>query len=159
MSKKSSQRAPKGIEQPRHTSVMKRSIQACGRSVSALNEFTFQRRLFLSFPFTVGHRILLFFYVLVNSKGESSTGESLQVPTKYDPKDKHALPFLYMGDYEPHGVQIFLTFKEVCPKLQWLGLHESDVQRWRHKAGRGIEIGRRKWRGVRMTRSTNRRQR
>ena len=65
-----------------YTRIVERGTQACGRSVSGLRELIFQRRLFLLFPLIVGRRILLFFHVSVNSKGEQIKGEVLQVPNR-----------------------------------------------------------------------------
>nr|QDO16279.1 meiotic recombination protein SPO11 [Lingulodinium polyedra] len=38
------------------------------------------------------------------------------------------LPQVYLGDYDPHGVSIFLLYRASCPSLQWLGMHEADVR-------------------------------
>jgi len=38
------------------------------------------------------------------------------------------LPQVYLGDYDPHGVHIFLTYKVSCPFLHWLGMHEIDTK-------------------------------
>eukprot|EP00929_Paragymnodinium_shiwhaense_P054079 TRINITY_DN27102_c0_g1_i1.p1 TRINITY_DN27102_c0_g1~~TRINITY_DN27102_c0_g1_i1.p1 ORF type:complete len:376 (-),score=82.91 TRINITY_DN27102_c0_g1_i1:683-1810(-) len=33
----------------------------------------------------------------------------------------------YLGDYDPHGVSIYLTYRRSCPFLRWLGMHAADV--------------------------------
>eukprot|EP00928_Gymnodinium_smaydae_P025910 TRINITY_DN20503_c0_g1_i1.p1 TRINITY_DN20503_c0_g1~~TRINITY_DN20503_c0_g1_i1.p1 ORF type:complete len:404 (-),score=58.88 TRINITY_DN20503_c0_g1_i1:70-1215(-) len=38
------------------------------------------------------------------------------------------LPLVYMGDYDPHGVNIYLTYRASCPTLRWLGLHAGDTR-------------------------------
>lgn len=38
------------------------------------------------------------------------------------------LPQIYLGDYDPHGVSIFLRYRASLPELRWLGLHYADVQ-------------------------------
>ncbi|CAD7923125.1 unnamed protein product [Amoebophrya sp. A25] len=37
------------------------------------------------------------------------------------------LPFCYLGDADPHGIHIFLSYKRVLPSLNYLGLHVSDM--------------------------------
>ncbi|CAD7952198.1 unnamed protein product [Amoebophrya sp. A120] len=36
-------------------------------------------------------------------------------------------PFLYLGDCDPHGVHIFLKYKQTLPNLRSIGLHVTDV--------------------------------
>ena len=38
------------------------------------------------------------------------------------------LPFVYLGDLDPHGVCIFLTYQRSISSLYWLGLRFADVQ-------------------------------
>lgn len=37
------------------------------------------------------------------------------------------LPQAYLGDYDPHGISIFLIFRASCPWLRWVGMHSADV--------------------------------
>eukprot|EP00811_Abedinium_folium_P002393 NODE_12195_length_1239_cov_7.449640.p1 GENE.NODE_12195_length_1239_cov_7.449640~~NODE_12195_length_1239_cov_7.449640.p1 ORF type:complete len:234 (-),score=61.53 NODE_12195_length_1239_cov_7.449640:536-1207(-) len=37
------------------------------------------------------------------------------------------LPQAYLGDYDPHGVNIFLVYRASCPSLHWLGMHAVDL--------------------------------
>eukprot|EP00931_Biecheleriopsis_adriatica_P090439 TRINITY_DN64419_c0_g1_i1.p1 TRINITY_DN64419_c0_g1~~TRINITY_DN64419_c0_g1_i1.p1 ORF type:complete len:379 (+),score=79.76 TRINITY_DN64419_c0_g1_i1:41-1177(+) len=39
-----------------------------------------------------------------------------------------ALPQVYLGDFDPDGVAIYLLYRACCPQLQWLGLHSEDVK-------------------------------
>eukprot|EP00927_Polykrikos_kofoidii_P067412 TRINITY_DN62900_c0_g1_i1.p1 TRINITY_DN62900_c0_g1~~TRINITY_DN62900_c0_g1_i1.p1 ORF type:complete len:373 (-),score=34.25 TRINITY_DN62900_c0_g1_i1:122-1240(-) len=38
------------------------------------------------------------------------------------------LPHVYLGDYDPHGVLIFLKYRASCPSIRWLGMHLADVR-------------------------------
>lgn len=37
------------------------------------------------------------------------------------------VPQIYLGDYDPHGVAIFLLYLASCPWLRWLGMHRAEV--------------------------------
>ena len=38
------------------------------------------------------------------------------------------LPFLYLGDLDPHGICIYLTYKRaLCASVEWIGLHYEDI--------------------------------
>lgn len=37
------------------------------------------------------------------------------------------LPQLYLGDFDPDGVAIYLLYLTSCPQLKWLGLHSMDL--------------------------------
>eukprot|EP00397_Hematodinium_sp_SG-2012_P026946 GEMP01028280.1.p1 GENE.GEMP01028280.1~~GEMP01028280.1.p1 ORF type:complete len:320 (+),score=64.34 GEMP01028280.1:169-1128(+) len=37
------------------------------------------------------------------------------------------LPVIYLGDFDPHGVLIFLTYLQALPRLHWLGIRSEDV--------------------------------
>eukprot|EP00930_Biecheleria_cincta_P056756 TRINITY_DN42817_c0_g1_i1.p1 TRINITY_DN42817_c0_g1~~TRINITY_DN42817_c0_g1_i1.p1 ORF type:complete len:384 (+),score=70.15 TRINITY_DN42817_c0_g1_i1:45-1154(+) len=64
--------------------------------------------------------------VLVTGRGypDLLTRRFLQLLHRLAP----GLPQLYLGDYDPDGVAIFLLYHASCPQLRWLGLHLSDVQ-------------------------------
>ena len=36
---------------------------------------------------------------------------------------------VYLGDFDPDGVAIFLLYRRSCSHLRWLGLHEPDVSK------------------------------
>merc|ERR1711971_1233493 len=38
-------------------------------------------------------------------------------------------PQVYLGDYDPHGMHIFLVYRASCPFLKWIGMHEVDVRK------------------------------
>lgn len=37
------------------------------------------------------------------------------------------LPVIYLGDFDPHGVLIFLTYLQSLPRLGWIGVQSEDV--------------------------------
>lgn len=41
------------------------------------------------------------------------------------------LPQLYLGDFDPDGVAIYLLYLSSCPQLKWLGLHSTDLPQLR----------------------------
>lgn len=70
--------------------------------------------------------------VLVTGRGipDMLTRRLLQRLHRIAPK----LPQVYLGDYDPYGVLIFLTYRASCPSLKWLGMHEADVRDLPQKA-------------------------
>lgn len=45
------------------------------------------------------------------------------------------LPLIYLGDCDPHGVQIYLCYSREAPLLHWMGVLPSDIN---HKMQFGI---------------------
>ncbi|CAK9054426.1 Transmembrane 9 superfamily member 4 (Endomembrane protein 10) (Transmembrane nine protein 4) (AtTMN4) [Durusdinium trenchii] len=42
---------------------------------------------------------------------------------------------LYLGDFDPDGVAIYLLYRTSCEQLRWLGLHSDDVKKLPVEAG------------------------
>ena len=45
------------------------------------------------------------------------------------------LPQLYLGDFDPDGMAIYLLYKSSCEQLRWMGLHSKDVKKLPAEAG------------------------
>lgn len=65
--------------------------------------------------------------VLMTGKGypDFYTRELLETLVRQHPN----MPPVYIGDFDPHGLHIYLTYRESCPRLRWVGLHWEDVQK------------------------------
>ena len=50
------------------------------------------------------------------------------------------LPLLYLGDLDPHGICIFLTFRKAVPCMRWIGLRFADVMNLDLHALMGIKL-------------------
>jgi len=72
-----------------------------------------------------GRKSLLDNVVMVTAKGypDVVTRKLLRkLETQYP-----LLPFLYLGDCDPHGLHIYLTYKKTLPNLKSIGVHTSDI--------------------------------
>mmetsp|Transcript_6371 Transcript_6371/g.17116 ORF Transcript_6371/g.17116 Transcript_6371/m.17116 type:complete len:373 (-) Transcript_6371:94-1212(-) len=73
-----------------------------------------------------GHLLTCLPLVLVTGRGypDLLTRRFLQRLQRTNPQ----LPQVYLGDYDPHGVSIFLIYLASCPSMRWLGMHEAHVR-------------------------------
>ena len=45
------------------------------------------------------------------------------------------LPQVYLGDFDPDGVAIYLLYRQSCEQLRWMGLRAEDVKKLPPEAG------------------------
>lgn len=45
------------------------------------------------------------------------------------------LPQVYLGDFDPDGVAIYLLYRQSCEQLRWMGLRAEDVKKLPAEAG------------------------
>jgi DNA topoisomerase VI subunit A len=53
----------------------------------------------------------------------------------------HELPFLYLGDLDPHGISIYLTYTHAVGQwIEWIGLKSEDVAMLDNQAVLGLKL-------------------
>lgn len=72
-----------------------------------------------------GHLLAAIPMVLVTGRGypDQLTRRLLQRLQRTAPE----LPQVYLGDFDPDGVNIYATYRSSCSSLKWLGLHHEDT--------------------------------
>ncbi len=51
------------------------------------------------------------------------------------------IPFLYLGDLDPHGISIFMTYyRTVGPCIEWIGLRHEDLDLLDNQTALGLKL-------------------